>query len=79
VYYTLDAKAKALMCPFLSPQLMNLLTEKGAKDVYKDEDLRLHFHTPRKEEMSDDYILEMVEHIGYDANIFTVYRTYDSN
>jgi len=77
VNYTITAEAHALMCPFLSPKLMELLTKKGAEAIYKDEQLALHFYTAKSGEMSDDFILKLVEEIGYETRMFTIVRKYE--
>jgi hypothetical protein len=77
VTYTITAEAHALMCPFLSPKLMDLLTKKGAEAIYKDEQLALHFFTSKTGEMSDELILKLVEEIGYETRMFTILRSYE--
>jgi hypothetical protein len=77
VNYTITAEAHALMCPFLSPKLMELLTKKGAQSVIKDEQLALHFHTTKKDELSDEFILKLVDEIGYEPKHFKIVRTYE--
>jgi hypothetical protein len=67
IEYTVTAEANALMCPFLSPQLMDRLAKYGAEDVTKDASLRLHFTTSAEKEMSDELILKLVEDVGYQA------------
>jgi hypothetical protein len=78
VYYTIKAEANALMCPFLSPQLMEKLTKSGAVDVKKDEKLQLHFWTTKETEFSDEFILKMVEDIGYQSSNFSVERSHEN-
>lgn len=77
VTYTITAEAHALMCPFLSPKLMDLLTKKGAEAIYKDEQLALHFFTSKAAEMSDELILKLVEEIGYETRMFSIVRNYE--
>lgn len=74
VKYTMSAEAHALMCPFLSPQLMNLLTKNGAEGIYKDETLQLHFTTSKEKELTDDTLLKYVDLIGYDPKMFKISR-----
>lgn len=75
VLYTMSAEAHALMCPHLSPKLMDLLTKKGAEGIYKDDQLLLHFTTSKEAELSDAYILQLVDQIGYEARHFKIQRT----
>jgi hypothetical protein len=75
VVYTISAEAHALMCPHLSPKLMALLTKKGAEGIYKDDQLLLHFTTSKEAELSDAYILQLVDQIGYEARHFKIQRT----
>jgi len=77
VSYTITAEAHALMCPFLSPKLMDLLTKKGAEAIYKDDQLALHFYTSKTAEMTDELILKLVEEIGYETRMFTIVRDYE--
>lgn len=74
VVYTLFGEAHALMCPFLSPKLMDLLTKKGAEGVYKDENLLVHFTTSKVNELSDEFILKLIDDIGYEPRNFTITR-----
>lgn len=77
VSYTITAEANALMCPFLSPKFMELLTKKGADAVYKDEKLAVHFTTMKDAEMSDDFIKGLIDQIGYEPRLFTIVRNYE--
>jgi hypothetical protein len=74
IQYTVTAEAHALMCPFLSPKFMDLLTKKGAEDIYKDEQLAVHFTTTKEAPMSDELIMTLVDEIGYDPRLFKVAR-----
>jgi|688.fasta_scaffold2463966_2 hypothetical protein len=75
--YTLYGEANALMCPFLSPKLMEQLTKKGALGIYKDENLLVHFTTSKENELSDEIILNIIDEIGYDPKNFTITKTYE--
>lgn len=77
VHYTLKADANALMCPFLSPQLMERLAQNGAVEVYKDSLIQLHFSTLKEKEFSDDFILKLVDDTGYQPKLFTILRKYE--
>ena len=74
VQYTLSAEAHALMCPFLSPQLMELLTKKGALDVKRNDQMQLIFYTKKEHEFTDEFIFNLVDQIGYEAKNFSVAR-----
>ena len=74
IKYTVSAEAHALMCPFLSPQLMTTLGKNGAEDVYKDEQLQVHFYTSIDRKLSDERILQLVDQIGYDPKLFKITR-----
>jgi hypothetical protein len=74
IQYTVTAEAHALMCPFLSPKFMDLLTKKGAEGIYKDEQLAVHFTTSKDAPLSDELILTLVDEIGYDPRLFKVAR-----
>jgi len=74
IQYTVTAEAHALMCPFLSPKFMDLLTKKGAEGIYKDEQLAVHFSTSKDAPLSDELILTLVDEIGYDPRLFKVAR-----
>jgi hypothetical protein len=54
---------------------MDLLTKKGAEGIYKDDQLLLHFTTSKEAELSDAYILQLVDQIGYEARHFKIQRT----
>jgi len=77
VKYTLFGEAHALMCPFLSPKLMDLLTKKGAEGIYKDESLLVHFTTSKEKELSDELIFKLIDEIGYEPKNFKITRTYE--
>lgn len=77
VHYTLKAEANALMCPFLSPQLMERLAKHGAEEIFKDTLVQLHFSMPRETELSNDFILRLVDDIGYQSALFTISRRYE--
>lgn len=77
VNYTLSAEAHALMCPFLSPKLMDLITRKGATNVVRDEQMQLHFTTNIQTDWTDAFILDLVDQIGYDPKMFKVTKTYE--
>jgi hypothetical protein len=77
VNYVVSAEAHALMCPFLSPKLMDLLTKKGAEGMIKDDQLQLHFFTQKDKELSDEAILNLVDAIGYEPKNFKIIRTYE--
>jgi hypothetical protein len=77
VNYTLSAEAHALMCPFLSPKLMDLVTRKGATNVVRDEQMQLHFTTNIQTDWTDAFILDLVDQIGYDPKMFKVTKTYE--
>ncbi len=74
VKYTLYGEAHALMCPFLSPKLMDLLTKKGAEGIFKDQNLLVHFTTTKENELSDEIILKLIDDIGYEPKNFTITR-----
>jgi len=73
--YSISAEAHALMCPFLSPQLMKQLTLKGAENIYKDDQSILHFTTAIDKQILDDTILKLVDNVGYEAKYFKIERT----
>ena len=77
VKYSLYGEARALMCPFLSPKLMDLLTKKGAEGIYKDENLLVHFTTSKERELSDELIFKLIDEIGYEPKNFKITRTYE--
>lgn len=77
VKYSLYGEARALMCPFLSPKLMDLLTKKGAEGIYKDESLLVHFTTSKERELSDELIFKLIDEIGYEPKNFKITRTYE--
>ena len=74
IQYTVTADAHALMCPFLSPKFMDLLTKKGAEGIYKDDQLAVHFTTPKEAPLTDELIMTLVDEIGYDPRLFKVAR-----
>lgn len=74
IKYTVSAEAHALMCPFLSPQFMSLLGKNGALDVYKDDQLQVHFYTTIETKLSDERIYQLVDQIGYDPRLFKISR-----
>lgn len=77
VRYTISASANALMCPFLSPQLMSKLTTSGADSIYKDDKLILHFITSKEKELVDFEINKMIEAVGYQSRNFKIVRNYE--
>ena len=77
VRYTISASANALMCPFLSPQLMEKLTTSGADSIYKDDKLILHFITSKEKELVDIEINKMIEAVGYQSRNFKIFRKYE--
>jgi hypothetical protein len=77
VKYSLYGEARALMCPFLSPKLMDLLTKKGAEGIYKDESLLIHFTSSKERELSDELIFKLIDEIGYEPKNFKITRTYE--
>jgi hypothetical protein len=56
---------------------MEHLTKKGALGIYKDENLLVHFTTSKKNELSDEIILNIIDEIGYDPKNFTITKTYE--
>jgi hypothetical protein len=78
IHYTLSAEAHALMCPFLSPKLMELLAKKGAVELYKDDQIQLHFTTTKDAEMSDELIFGLIDNIGYESKNFKIVRTIEN-
>lgn len=74
LHYTLSAEAHALMCPYLSPKLMELLSKKGATDLSKDAQMQLHFYTTKENELSDTLIFDLIDQIGYEAKNFSIKR-----
>jgi len=74
VQYTLSSEAHALTCPFLSPQLMELTTKKGALDVKRNDQMQLIFYTKKELEFTDEFILNLVDQIGYEAKNFSIAR-----
>ena len=74
IHYTLSADANALMCPYLSPKLMDLLAKKGATDLIKDEQMQLHFYTTKENEFTEIFILDLVDQIGYEPKNFHLKR-----
>lgn len=74
IQYTITAEAHSLMCPFLSPKFMDLLTKKGAEGIFKDEQLAVHFTTAKEAPISDELIMTLVDEIGYDPRLFKVTR-----
>ena len=77
VRYTISASANALMCPFLSPQLMEKLTTSGADSIFKDDKLILHFITSKEKELVDIEINKMIEAVGYQSRNFKIVRNYE--
>ena len=77
VRYEVSASANALMCPFLSPQLMEKLTTSGADSIYKDDKLILHFITSKEKELDDIEINKMIEAVGYQSINFKILRKYE--
>jgi hypothetical protein len=77
VNYTLSAEAHALMCPFMSPKLMDLISRKGATNVVRDEEMQLHFSTSIQTDWTNEFILDLVDQIGYDPKMFKVTKTYE--
>lgn len=78
IQYTVSAEAHALMCPFLSPKLMELLAKKGAAELSKDDQMILHFTTTKEEEMSDEFIFGLIDNIGYESKNFKIVRTIEN-
>lgn len=74
LHYTLSAEAHALMCPYLSPKLMDLLMKKGATDLSKDAEMQLHFYTTKENELSDALIFDLIDQIGYEPKNFSIKR-----
>lgn len=64
LHYTLSGEAHALMCPYLSPKLMDLLTKKGATNLTKDAEMQLHFYTTKENELTDALIFDLIDQIG---------------
>jgi hypothetical protein len=77
IKYAIHGEAHALMCPFLSPKLMDHLTKKGAVGIYKDENLLVHFTTSKENELSDEIILKIIDEIGYEPKNFKITRIYE--
>ncbi len=74
----MSAEAHALMCPFLSPQLMDRLSKKGAQDVRKNESLQLLFTTTKEQELTDETLFKLIDAVGYESKNFTITRTYEN-
>jgi hypothetical protein len=53
---------------------MTALGKNGAEDVYKDEQLQVHFYTSIDRKLSDERILQLVDQIGYDPKLFKITR-----
>ena len=64
IKYTVSAEA----------QFMTALGKNGAEDVYKDEQLQVHFYTSIDRKLSDERILQLVDQIGYDPKLFKITR-----
>jgi hypothetical protein len=53
---------------------MALLGKNGAEEVYKDDQLQVHFYTSKDKKLSDERILQLVDQIGYDPKLFKITR-----
>jgi hypothetical protein len=72
VTYDLFGEAHALMCPFLSPQLIAKLKLEGAENFHRTSDYHLLFRTNQAGFISDSRILDLVEKTGYERNKFVI-------
>ncbi len=77
VRYEVSASANALMCPFLSPKLMDKLSKSGADSLYRDDKLILHFITTKDKEIQDVEINKIIEGTGYQSKNFRINRKYE--
>jgi hypothetical protein len=72
VTYDLFGEAHALMCPFLSPQLIAKLKLDGAKGFLRTPDYHLLFKTNRVGFIPPSRILDLVEKTGYERSKFVI-------
>ncbi len=72
VTYDLFGEAHALMCPFLSPQLIAKLKLEGATGFHRTSDYHLLFKTNQAGFISKSRVLELVEKTGYERNKFVI-------
>lgn len=72
VTYDLFGEAHALMCPFLSPQLISKLKLEGAKGFHRTADYHLLFKTDQAGFIPSSRILDLVEKTGYERKKFMI-------
>jgi hypothetical protein len=72
VSYDLFGESHALMCPFLSPQLISKLKSQGGVHFQRTSDYHLLFKTSRSGFISPSLILDMVERTGYERDKFLI-------
>jgi hypothetical protein len=73
--FKLTPKENAFMCPFLTPIFMNELTESGAEEVRKDQDLVIHFKVPVGSALDSTEVYRIAGEVGFQSKIFTLYKT----
>jgi hypothetical protein len=73
--FQLTPKENAFMCPFLTPIFMKELTEAGAEEIRKDQDLIIHFKVPTNSELDSTEIYRIAGEVGFQSKIFTLQKT----
>ncbi len=73
--FQLTPKANAFMCPFLTPIFMNELTEAGAEELRKDQELVIHFKVPTGSALDSTEIYRIAGEVGFQSKIFTLQKT----
>ena len=72
VTYDLFGEGHALMCPFLSPQLISRIKQEGGRSFIRTSDYHLIFKTSDEGFIAVSRVLDMVQLVGYERKNFTL-------
>jgi|LakMenEpi03Aug12_release.lakeMendotaPanAssembly.Ray.scaffolds.fasta_scaffold1066144_2 hypothetical protein len=72
VTYDLFGEGHALMCPFLSPQLISRIKQDGGRSFIRTSDYHILFKTSGSEFIPASRILDIVQMVGYERKNFTL-------
>jgi hypothetical protein len=72
VTYDLFGEGHALMCPFLSPQLIGRIKQEGGRSFIRTSDYHLLFKTSDAGFIPVSRLLDLVQLVGYERKNFTL-------
>lgn len=70
--YQLTPKENAFMCPFLTPIFMKELTDAGAEEIRKDQELIIHFKVSTTSALDSAEIYRIAGEVGFQSKIFNL-------